>query len=67
MVYIHYLLVRPEYQIQGIGKRLLNMVKERYEKFLYLVVISEEKNAGFYEKSGFDVKGVAVPLVILKN
>lgn len=56
VAYIHYLLVRPEYQRQGIGKRLLDMVKERYEKFLYLVVISEEKkNAGFYEKGDFDI------------
>lgn len=68
VAYIHYLLLRPEYQRQRIGRRLLDMVKERYEKFLYLVVISEEKkNAGFYEKGDFDMKGVAVPLVILKT
>lgn len=68
VAYIHYLLVRPEYQKRRIGKSLLDMVKKRYKKFLYLVVISEEeKNAGFYKKSGFDMKDTAVPLMILKT
>lgn len=65
--YIHYLLVRPEYQSQGIGERLLEFVKEYYKDYLYLIVISEEKKVvGFYEKSGFVSMNQATPLQILK-
>ena len=28
--YVHYLLVRPEYQRRGIGRRLVELVKDRY-------------------------------------
>lgn len=41
--YIHYLLIRPEYQRRGIGRKLLELVKEKYKDYLYLLVISEEK------------------------
>lgn len=65
--YIHYLLVQPEYQWQGIGKRLLELVKARYKGYLYLIVISEDKkNVGFYEKSGFTSVNPATPLQILQ-
>lgn len=51
---IHYLLVDPQYQGQGIAGRLLEMVKERYKNYLYLEVMPEERrNAAFYEKHGF--------------
>ncbi len=66
--YIHYLLVRPEYQKRGIGKKLLEMVKEQYRNYLYLIVICEKKkNVGFYENSDFEKMETAIPLQILKT
>ena len=66
--YIHYLLVRPEYQRQGIGKTLLTMVREQYKEYLYLVVISEnQKNVDFYKKMGFSMEEEATPLKILSR
>ena len=54
LAYIHYVLVHPDYQGQGIAGRLLAMVKEKYRDYLYLEVMPEEsKNAAFYEKHGF--------------
>lgn len=65
--YIHYLLVRPEYQRQGVGKRLLELVRERYKNYLYLIVISEEPRCiGFYEGIGFVRANQATLLQILK-
>ena len=65
--YIHYLLVRPEYQRQEIGKTLIEMVKEQYKNYLYLIVISEDKkNIGFYVKSSFTEKKEATPLQVLR-
>lgn len=66
--YIHYLLIRPEYQRQGIGEQLLELVKEKYKQYLYLIVISEEKkNVGFYEACGFTTGTQAAVLQILNE
>lgn len=54
LAYIHYVLVRPEYQGQGIAGSMLNRVKKKYEKYFYLEVMPEEsRNASFYERHGF--------------
>ena len=62
--YVHYLLVRPEYQGMGIGKRLVERVKERYADYLRIVVIAYDDEAGFYESCGFEKSNVSSPLFI---
>ena len=53
--YIHYLLVNPEYQGQGIASELLRMVKEKYKDYLYVILIAENKPLiNFYNKNGFE-------------
>ncbi len=53
--YVHYLCVNPLYQSQGIGKTLLNMVKEKYKEFLYIIIIAEnEELIKYYSKNGFE-------------
>ncbi len=51
--YIHYLLVRPEYQKTGIGKELIKRTKDIYKDYLRLVLIAYDKERGFYEHCGF--------------
>ena len=51
--YVHYLLVRPEYQGQGVGKKLVELVKEKYASYLRIVVVAYNAEIGFYEKCGF--------------
>ena len=51
--YLHYMLVRPEYHRQGIGKRLLEMIKEHYADYLRLVLVAYDKETDFYEACGF--------------
>lgn len=55
--YVHYLLIRPEYQSKGIGKLLVNKVTERYKDYLRIILIAYDKEVAFYEKLGFDVAG----------
>ena len=62
--YVHYLLVRPEYQGMGIGKRLVEHVKERYADYLRIVVIAYDDEVGFYENCGFEKSTVSSPLFI---
>lgn len=53
--YVHYLLVNPEYQGQGIASELLRMVKEKYKNYLYVILVAENKPLiEFYSKYGFE-------------
>ena len=52
--YVHYLLVTPEYQGQGIATHLLELMKERYSSYHHFFLVAEHKElVGFYEKQGF--------------
>ena len=51
--YIHYLLVRPEYQGKGIGAQLIEKTKEKYKDYLRIVLVAYNKECGFYEHCGF--------------
>lgn len=51
--YIHFLLVNPDYQGKGIGKRLVEMTKKKYSDFLRIVLVAYDKQIGFYENCGF--------------
>lgn len=53
--YIHYLLVRPEYQKRGIGRTLLELMILQCSKVRQKVLISDDKQTGFYKKFGFDI------------
>ena len=62
--YIHYLLVNPKYQKEGIGKELVEMVKEKYKDYLRIAVIGYHKALPFYEKCGFTKSDESFPLFI---
>lgn len=51
--YIHYLLVNPKYHDMGIGKELVNKMKEYYKGYLRIVVVAYNDELGFYEHMGF--------------
>ncbi|MFI3169357.1 MAG: GNAT family N-acetyltransferase [Faecalibacterium sp.] len=63
--FLHYVLVRPEYQGKGIAGHMLAMAKEKYKDFLYIDVMPEEsKNAVYYQQQGFTVMPDGVALTI---
>lgn len=51
--YIHYLLVAPDHQGMGIGRTLMDMIKEKYVEYLRISAIAYDKEARFYENCGF--------------
>lgn len=53
-VYIHYLLVNPEYQNNGIGKQLVKMMTDKYENYLRIILIAYDKEIPFYQNCGFN-------------
>ncbi|MDO5826067.1 MAG: GNAT family N-acetyltransferase [Methanosphaera sp.] len=51
--YVHYLLVKPDYHGMGIGETLVSKIKEHYEDYLRIVVVSYNDEVEFYEHCGF--------------
>ena len=62
---IHYVLVSPEYQGQGIAGKMIEYIKEKYKNYLYIEGMPEDKeNVPFYVKHGFEVmeNGAAIQI-----
>jgi len=62
--YVHYLLIMPEYQRIGIGKKLIKMVSENYNDYLRIVLIAYDKEIEFYKHCGFEVGEEKTPMFI---
>ncbi|MCQ2407925.1 MAG: GNAT family N-acetyltransferase [Oscillospiraceae bacterium] len=60
--YVHYLLLRPEYQHIGIGKELMQRINSHYKDYLRIVVIAYNKEIGFYEHCSFEKSEVSTPM-----
>lgn len=45
--YVHYLLVKPEYRLKGIGKQLVERVKNHYKDYLHILLLLMIANLGF--------------------
>jgi GNAT superfamily N-acetyltransferase len=62
--YFHYLLVRPEYQSQGVGRRLVSTMLEEYREYARKVLIAYDTEIEFYERCGFVVGTAKTPMFV---
>lgn len=62
--YLHYMLVRPEYHHQGIGRKLLELMKEHYQSYLRIGLIAYNTELDFYRACGFKAAENASPMFI---
>ena len=62
--YVHYLLVDPDYHGQGIGRRLVETVKQKYKDYLRIAVIAYNEELSFYENMGFRKSNESSPMFI---
>ena len=62
--YVHYLLVDPAFQRRGIGRRLVDMVKDKYKDYMRVVVVAYDDELHFYENCGFEKKADASAMCI---
>jgi GNAT superfamily N-acetyltransferase len=57
VVYYPHLLVLPQYQGQGIGRRIMALMQEKYGHFHQQVLIADGRAVEFYQKCGFTLAG----------
>ncbi|MGN1237123.1 MAG: GNAT family N-acetyltransferase [Bacteroidaceae bacterium] len=62
--YIHYLLVSPDYQGKGIGRKLVEQAKEKYKDYLRIAPMAYNKECAFYERCGFTKREDETPMFI---
>lgn len=62
--YIHYLLINPYYQNLGIGKQLVEKMKNKYKDYLRIVIVAYNDEIGFYQSCGFKKADDASPMFI---
>lgn len=64
VVYYPHLLVLPEYQGRGIGKRLMQMLMAHYDGFHQHMLVADGRAVEFYRKCGFKRAGKTEPMWI---
>lgn len=64
VVYYPHLLVLPEYQGQGIGTRLMQMLMAKYSGFHQQIVVADGRATEFYRRCGFVHAGKTEPMWI---
>lgn len=63
-VYFHYMLVHPEYQNRGIGKKMMELMLAKYEGYKTKLLVSYDSAAEFYKKAGFKSEAGTVAMFI---
>lgn len=64
VVYFPHMLVHPDHQRQGIGRRLMQALLERYQGFHQLMLTADGDAIRFYERMGFTRAGRTEPMWI---
>lgn len=54
VVYYPHVVVHPDYHRQGIGRELVNRLKQRYKGFHQHSVLADKDAVAFYESCGFE-------------
>ena len=62
VAYVHYVLVDPQYQKYGIGKKLMEMTLTHYQDYHKICLIGVNTATGFYQHLGFEVDDEAKPM-----
>ena len=67
VVYYPHLLVLPSHQGQGIGGRILEHLKMKYQGFHQHILVADGRAIEFYRKHGFQKAGSTQPMWIYQG
>ena len=62
VVYYPHMLVRPDYQGQGIGREIVRRLMARYAGFHQQILVADGGAIEFYKKCGFERAGRTEPM-----
>ena len=57
VVYYPHLLVDVDYQRQGIGRKIMNLLQQQYAGFHQQILVADTQAIAFYQKCGFTKAG----------
>lgn len=64
VVYFPHMLVHPDFQRLGIGKKMMKKLLDRYQNFHQKMLIADANAISFYESLGFSRAGKTQPMWI---
>ncbi|MGL6258612.1 GNAT family N-acetyltransferase [Vibrio sp. WXL210] len=64
VVYYPHLLVHPDYQGQGIGRKIMQLMQTRYRSFHQQMLTADKAAVAFYQTLGFERAGETEPMWI---
>jgi len=64
VVYYPHLLVHPNYQNLGIGRKIMDQMQTRYHGFHMQMLTADQHATDFYGKMGFQKAGDTIPMWI---
>lgn len=67
VVYYPHLLIHPDYQGRGIGKKIMDKFQEKYGNFHQQMLTADRKAFSFYKKCGFERAGQTEPMWIYRG
>ena len=67
VVYYPHLLIHPDNQGHGIGRRIMQAMFERYGSFHQQMLTADVDSVSFYERVGFERAGHTVPMWIYEG
>lgn len=59
-VFLTYLLIKPQYQKLGIGKKMMSDFCNHYKGFGRRILTTELDKEDYYKKFGFSIEGIAM-------
>ena len=59
VVYYSHLLVAPQYQLKGIGRKMMEKMRSRYANFHQQILLTDKPTVEFYKALGFKLTGDA--------
>lgn len=67
VVYYPHLVVHPHYQGKGVGKMIMERMREKYSGMHMQMLTADAEATGFYKKMGFVQAGKTIPMWIYEG
>ncbi|NET35171.1 MAG: GNAT family N-acetyltransferase [Cyanothece sp. SIO1E1] len=67
VVYYAHLVIHPDYQGKGVGRKIVERFQEKYGDFHQQILVADGGSIQFYQKCGFERAGQTEPMWIYQG